>query len=503
MKTFQLPRLAYNFISAAGATIALVMLTLIIILFVIHSLVNISSPYIGIFLYMVLPPILILGLLLIPIGMFFKWRMLKKDGEIAYPKWPIFDLNKSSNRNGSIIFIFGTAIFVSISSIGTYQAYHFTESVSFCGTTCHTVMKPEYTAYQNSPHARVKCADCHVGSGAGWYTKSKLSGLYQVYAVLADVYPKPIPTPIMSLRPAQETCEQCHWPEKFYGTQQILFNHYMYDKNNTSWPINMMLKIGGGNPLEGQIAGIHWHINSTVKIEYIARDPNRQDIPWVKVTDLVSGKTSIYQDQTNLLTTAEIESAEPRVMDCMDCHNRPSHNYNSPDFLIDNAMANGKIDKTLPDIKSIAVEALAAKHDSTDQALIDITNKVPEYYKNKYRELYQNKKAQIDSAALAVKYAFSQNIFPEMKARWSDYAVNIGHFTNIGCRRCHSGNHENEAGLKIFTDCRTCHVIFAQGSGNRAQISTTETGLEFQHPEDIDMAWKEMGCYECHTGVQP
>ena len=503
MKTFQLPRLAYNFISAVGATIALIMLTLIIILFVTHSLVNISNPYIGIFLYMVLPPVLIFGLLLIPIGMFIKWRMIKKGGEIAYPKWPYLDLNKSSHRNGALIFIFVTVIFAAISSIGTYQAYHFTESVEFCGTTCHTVMKPEYVAYQNSPHARVKCADCHVGSGAGWYTKSKLSGLYQVYAVIADVYPKPIPTPVKSLRPAQETCEQCHWPEKFYGAQQRQSNHYMYDKTNTSWPINMLIKTGGGNPKTGQTAGIHWHMNINTKIEYIARDESRQDIPWVKVVDKLTGITTIYRDESNPLSDDEIKSAIPRILDCMDCHNRPSHIYKSPDNAIDIAILTGKIDQKLPDIKRVTVDALARDYDSTDQALLDIANEVTDFYRNKYPDLYKEKRVQIDEAVLAAQDAFSQNIFPEMKVRWSEYPENIGHFISPGCMRCHLGNHKNDNGLQISTDCNTCHVILSQGSGDRAEVSTTETGLEFQHPEDIDMAWQEMGCYECHTGVQP
>jgi nitrate/TMAO reductase-like tetraheme cytochrome c subunit len=134
-----------------------------------------------------------------------------------------------------------------LSTVGIYQAYQFTESVAFCGRTCHVVMKPEYTAYQRSPHARVECVACHIGPGVGWYAKSKLSGLYQVYAVLANVYPRPIPTPISNLRPARETCEQCHWPETFYGGMQRRFDHYLYDKNNSKWPINMLLKVGTGN----------------------------------------------------------------------------------------------------------------------------------------------------------------------------------------------------------------------------------------------------------------
>ena len=98
-------------------------------------------------------------------------------------------------------------LLVVISAVLSYRAYQFTDSVAFCGATCHTPMKPEYTAYQDSPHARVPCVGCHVGPGATWYVRSKLSGTYQVYAVFRDVYPRPITTPISDLRPVQQACE--------------------------------------------------------------------------------------------------------------------------------------------------------------------------------------------------------------------------------------------------------------------------------------------------------
>ena len=183
-----------------------------------------------------------------------------------------------SHRNAATIFAFGTVLVIFVSAVGGYQAFHYTESTEFCGATCHDVMYPEYTAYKHSPHARVACVECHIGPGADWWVQSKLSGAYQVYAVIADVYPRPIPTPIENLRPAQETCEQCHWPQKFFGGQQKRFNHYMYDEANTPWPINMLIKTGGGNPRTGQAEGIHWHMNIKNNVEYIARDEERQEV---------------------------------------------------------------------------------------------------------------------------------------------------------------------------------------------------------------------------------
>ena len=137
-------------------------------------------------------------------------------------------------------------------------------------------MHPEFIAYQNSAHARVGCVDCHVGPGAGFYVRSKLSGLYQVYAVLRDIYPRPIPTPVHNLRPAQATCEQCHWPRYFFGDRRKTFTHYLTDGSEEPWVIDMLINIGGGDPDKGYTRGIHWHMNIANKIDYVARDPQRQ-----------------------------------------------------------------------------------------------------------------------------------------------------------------------------------------------------------------------------------
>jgi len=387
--------------------------------------------------------------------------------------------------------------------VGSYQAYHYTESNEFCGQTCHRVMHPEFTAYQNSSHARVKCVDCHIGSGAGWYAKSKLSGAYQVYATLADKYPVPIPTPIKNLRPAQETCEQCHWPKRFFGAQQRQFNHYMYDEANTYWPINMLIKTGGGDPKTGQTSGIHWHMNIGVRVEYVARDTRRQDIPWVRVSDRVTGRVTVYEDTENPLSREELQRAEIRVMDCMDCHNRPSHNYYSPDHQIDLALLTGRIDRDIPEIKRVAVEAMAQEFDSEEAAIEGIANYMTQIYREKRPELYVRQRAAIDAAIVSTQEAYGRSIFPTMKVKWSEYPDDIGHFIYPGCMRCHDARHRSAEGLQLTRECNACHAILSQGSGGRAQLSTTQAGLEFEHPEDIGEAWREVGCFACHGGVRP
>jgi nitrate/TMAO reductase-like tetraheme cytochrome c subunit len=497
------PRLIHNWLSTAGAVIAGVS-ALVILFFLILSILSAKiNPYVGILIYIVLPAFLILGLLTVPLGMFIEWRKRQRTGQITYEKWPDINLNNPRHRNAAVIFLLCTVLFTLMSSVGMYQTYHYTESVSFCGLVCHRVMKPEYTAYQDSPHARVRCVDCHIGPGAGWYAKSKLSGLYQVYAVLANVYPRPIPTPIKNLRPAQETCETCHWPRAFFGAKQRQFVHYRYDKANSPWPINMLVKIGGGSPKTSQTVGIHWHMNIAVKVEYIARDQRRQNIPWIRVTDKATGRVSLYQDREKPLTQAEIARATPRRMDCMDCHNRPSHDYKSPDNAVDLAILTEQIDAELPEIKKVAVEAMVGKYASTADALEGIANRITDFYRLNYPAVAGQKEKQIRDSIIAVQNAYERNIFPFMKADWSDYPNDIGHFTFRGCMRCHDGKHASSSGTVIPNGCRTCHIIIAQGPKMAGEKIIAENGLEFKHPIDIGDAWKKGHCYECHSGSQP
>jgi hypothetical protein len=503
MSFLKFPRLTRNRLSALGSLLSIFIATAIILMMISGLIRGEENPYFGIFLYAILPICLIGSLTLIPIGMIIEWKRWKKSDRPVQVDWPIVNLNKAGHRNATVVFLAGTVALVLIGSLITYEAYHYSESVSFCGETCHAVMKPQYTAYQSSPHARVSCAECHVGYGAGWYAKSKLSGAYQVYAVLADKYPRPIPTPIENLRPAQETCETCHWPEKTYGAQQRQFNHFMYDDSNTAWLCNMLVKTGGGDPMTDMTSGIHWHMNIGVKIDYISRDEKRQDIPWVRVKDLRTGRVTLYENEDDPLSQEEIDTLETRRMDCLDCHNRPSHIFYSPDYLVDKGISGGFISADLPGIKRRAVEAMTAGYESDEVALRGIANFITNEYKAGHPDFYNQNRSKIDKAILAIQQAYSQNIFPYMNVDWSKYPNNIGHFTYPGCMRCHEGLHKSEEGLVISHDCNACHSILSQGFAGEVVHAETQEGLEFKHPEDIFEAWKEMGCYECHTGVQP
>lgn len=494
----QLPNSAKNMTSLVGATIALISLFMIVFLFVITTFFSGQPIYLGLITYILLPGVMIIGLIIIPVGM---WRARKiKSGKESY--WPFVDLNDRRHRNAFYIFISGTAIFFLLSAVGSYEAFHYTESVEFCGKLCHSVMKPEYTAYQHSSHARVACAECHIGSGADWFVKSKLSGLYQVYAVAANVYPRPIATPIDNLRPARETCEQCHWPQKFYSNKQIVQRHYLDDEDNTEWDIYLNMKIGAQHSALGLKEGIHWHINPNTKIEYISTHEKYQEIPWVKYTNLETGEETVYMDEENALTEDEIETHEKRQMDCMDCHNRPSHSYKPPAFFVNDAITAGKIPQNLPEIKSLTMQISAEEFTSTDTAIAYIDKTIREFYQEDYPEIVEDQPELIDQAIAGFTEAYNQNIFPEMAVRWSAYPNNIGHLEFDGCFRCHDDEHVSE-NKTISRDCNLCHTISAQGKPDNLQYTTIDQTLEFKHPSDIDEEWKESLCTDCHTGLDP
>lgn len=498
----KLPSSIKNWISIMGAVLAIFNLASIVTLSILSMFFNFGGSYIGLFIYIILPGFMIVGLLMIPIGMRInrkKIRIAEAKGEVK--NWPILNFNNIETRNATIIFLLGSVFLLVISAIGSYEAFHYTESVEFCGKLCHTVMEPEYTTYHGSSHERVACVECHVGSGASWYVKSKMSGLYQVYSVMAKKYPTPIPTPIANLRPAQETCEQCHWPEKFYDYKFREKHSFLSDETNTEWIINMQIKTSSKTTPNGFIAGIHQHISPDVKIEYKTLTDNRQIIPWVKYSNLKTGKSEIFTDEDNVLSGAQLDSLETRTMDCLDCHNRPSHNYNAPQNFTDKLMNEGEIPKNLPEIKLIAMMALNQEYPKKDSAFFAIKTQVLEYYENNYPEVLSENMANVEKAIKGMHLGYASNIFPEMKVTWKAYPNNIGHMESDGCYRCHNDRHATEKGKVISKDCNLCHNILAQGNLGDIHYSNSFEPLEFEHPVDIDDMWQTELCSMCHTAL--
>ena len=485
-----------NPISLIGVALAAVAFANIVLLIVVDILASKPSPYIGILAYMVAPAILLVGLILIPIGMVWeRRRRLRAVG--APPHFPKLDLNNPAQRSTVAFVLAFVVVFSLMSAVGSYQAYEFTDSVQFCGQLCHTVMNPELTAYEASPHARVACVDCHVGSGASWYVKSKLSGARQVWYTALGTYPRPIPTPVANLRPAQQTCEQCHWPRFFWGAQLKVFTHYASDEQNTPRVIRMLIKTGGGDPALGQSGGgIHWHMNIANKITYFATDEQRQVIPWVRLEDK-QGHVTEYTTKENPPTPAQIDKASKRRMDCIDCHNRPTHIYVAPDLSVDRSMSGHVIDPTLPYIKQQGVQLLTAEYKTTDQAENAIATNINKFYQEKYPQLASSKADSIKSSIAELQRIYHTTFFPYMKVDWKTHPNNIGHFYFPGCFRCHDGNHVSKDGKVISKDCNSCHTVLDQEEGG-ARI-TQMAAETFKHPVDIgDLS--AVTCSDCHSG---
>jgi len=467
----------------AGGVVAAGSLFAFLLLFLLDQLAQFSNPYIGILTYLVAPGFLVSGLLLILVGVLVQYRLGVRAGRLGLKLQ--FDLTHPRDRRYLGYFILGSVGFLFITAVGSYYTYHFTESVQFCGQACHTVMQPEMVTYAHSPHARVACTSCHIGPGATWFVRSKLSGTYQVYATLFNKYPRPIPTPVKNLRPAQETCEECHWPKEFVGDVDRTFVTYLSDKTNTPFTIRMLLKVGGADPTHGPVGGIHWHMSVNNKVEYIHTDVGRQKIPWVRITD-PQGVVTVYRtpDFTN-----NIQNYRIRVMDCMDCHNRPSHVYTPPNEAVDLALRLGQLDAGLPWVKTNAVDLLVRKYATVTEALQTIATTLNEKYPAAPR---------LDQAISTVQEIYTNNFFPTMKADWRDYPNNIGHKDWPGCTRCHDDNHISTDGKKKiqFSNCYECHIIMAQGSGAELQ-HLAAGGVPFKHPGgDIE----GMFCSDCHSG---
>ena len=478
--------LARNLISEIGAIIAFLALANIVFLLLTQLGGEHPSPYLGLLIYVVFPAILIVGLIIFGIGVILERRKRRRHAPEDVPEYPRLDLNENRTRRVFILTVIGITLFVGISMVGTYHAYHYTDSDAFCGTTCHQVMHPEYTAYKASPHARVGCVTCHIGSGATWYAKSKVSGAYQVYSTIANKYPRPIQSPVHNLRPAQETCEQCHWPEKFWGAQLKVFNHFGYDEANTPRETRMLIKTGGGSPTTGPTTGIHWHMNIANEITYIASDDKRQKIEWVRMKDR-NGKVRDYLMNGSKLTPQQIAAAPKRRMDCVDCHNRPTHVYTPPDKAVDRALLAGRLNRSLPYIKQQAVTALTKDYKTTPEALKTIAADIQKFYAPKD---VRNQIAELQSIFQTIR-------FPEMNVDWRTHPDNVGHFYSVGCFRCHDDQHMSKDGKSITKDCQACHTLVGQAQAGVVMVEAPKA--DFQHPVDIGDL-REMTCAECHTG---
>ncbi len=490
-----LPPSFFNLITLIGASISLLSFGLFVFLGALELVAPRPKPYMGTIAFVILPAIFIIGMIVSIIGV-FRERFLEKHGKTHGIILENLDFNNPKTRRTVVVFSMSSLLVLTVAAFSSYQVYEYTDSENFCGETCHSVMSPEFTAYQFSPHARVGCVDCHIGSGATWFVRSKLSGAYQVYATVFNKYPRPIPTPIENLRPAQETCEQCHWPKHFFNEKLLQSEYFLSDEQNTKWYLDLLVRIGGGNVEAGPTSGIHWHMNIGNEVTYAALDSHRQEIAWVKSVTL-DGKEVTYRSTELNPSEEELANARVRRMDCIDCHNRPTHIYQAPARAVNRFMSLGWIKPDLPSAKSIAVQALDADYTTQEEGLTLIKSTIEEFYKTTYPEIADSRSDAIEAMIVEVQKIYSRNYFPEMRVNWKNFIDNIGHLYYPGCFRCHDGKHVSDEGKTLSRDCNACHVILAQEIGKNGLRISLE-GVEYIHPVDIGDAWKEMNCSDCH-----
>jgi hypothetical protein len=425
------------------------------------------NPYLGAVTFLVLPAIFIFGLLLIPIGSWRHRRHLARTGETE-TLFPTYDLNLPQVRSRLTLVAALTIVNLTILAVVAYRGIEFMDSVKFCGQTCHPVMKPEFTVYSVSPHSRVRCIDCHIGPGASWFVKSKLSGTRQVFKQILGTWPRPIETPVANLRPSRDTCEQCHWPSKFHGDKILVRTHYQEDERNTPLKNVLLLKVGGGSPESGFSRGIHWHVQNKV---YYRSDAKREVIPWVQV-ERSDGSVTEYKKAGMESLPDSVANRPARLMDCVDCHNRPTHIYRLPARAVDEAMAAGTLPSDLPYMKREAMALLTANYPDRETARGEISSHLTGFYAANYPELVQTAADKIDMAVTGVQTIWSRYVYPEMKITWGTYPDHIGHQDFTGCFRCHDEEHVSADGGTISQDCSTCHSLLANDEENPEVLKT-------------------------------
>jgi nitrate/TMAO reductase-like tetraheme cytochrome c subunit len=442
--------LTRHWLSLLGA--ALLATALISWLFVLPLQIrgHVDNPYVGIVVFLILPIIFFTGLALIPIGVYLSKRQIRKGlAEAA------FDRRAALQR---LAWVFGvtTVLNLLVGTQITYRAVKHMETPQFCGATCHT-MSPEFAAYRNSPHSKVECVECHVAPGATGWISSKTAGVRQLVETVLNTYPRPIPSALESNRlvPARQTCENCHWPQKFAGVTLRVINKYAEDEANTRTQTVLMMMVGGS-----KIAGIHGaHFGPGNHIRFAASDPARQTIPWVEYRNTTTGNMQTFVSSETARDS--IEALPKYDMQCVDCHNRPTHTFDLPGRAVDKALALGEIAVTLPYIKKKGVEVLKANYSTSKEAADQLPRALVTFYQQNYPDLYAKRSQDIHQAAQAVLAIYNRNVSPELKVSWGTYPNNLGHMDFPGCFRCHDGSHSAADGSTITQDCNTCHEPLA------------------------------------------
>jgi hypothetical protein len=412
----KLSKVFSNPVSLTGLIIAVFNIGFIVFLSVVEAFSKRVHPYADLVIWLLLPSLVLLGVVLIIIGI-KRERRREREGTGVERRFLVVDFNDPRHRKTAILVLMAFLLLSLLYAFAGYKTYEFTESKTFCGMMCHQVMGPEYRSHGYSVHARIACADCHVGPGAKYFLLYKLKGTRQLVDVLINRYPKPIPTPVADLRPSQDVCENCHGPKYQVNQRLESRTYFLSDKKNSRKTISLLLRMGKTEFTSERPPKMHWHSSTTEEIVYATTDPKRIDIPWIRVKRL-DGKERIYRSEGSKLSDADAAKAGKKRMDCVDCHNRQGHPYNPPDIILNALLGVGIVDPGLPEIKSVSVKALEAPYASRDEARKGIDRSIREFYRQTYPAVAKDREAAIAMAIGALQGAYDRNYDPHMQVSW-------------------------------------------------------------------------------------
>ena len=419
---------------------------LFLVLFLLDVTGQITNHYVGLVTYVAMPALFVAGLVGIAVG-----ARLGRTGPV--PAWPRIDLNQPRQRQVLALLALATGANLVVVSLATYGGVTYMETDEFCGQVCHAPMRPQFTAHQEGPHARIACVACHIEPGAGGFFAAKLSGAGRLISVATGGYDRPIRQARGEGSSTRETRERCHWSELRRGDRPTPFREFADDEANTEVTTALRLHVGGGPP--GQAEDIHWHASAATMIDYVAVDGSADEIPIVRVT-ASDGTVREYRGEG--ADTLDLESAVTRRMDCLDCHNRPAHAFaTSAARAVDAALAVGRLDPTLPFIRREAVRLLNEDYDGTDTAGDAIAVALDRFYTSNYPDLVATAPDRVRDAAAGVQALAVRNLFPDMGIDWGTHRRQIGHADERGCFRCHDERHVTDDGATIGQDCELCH----------------------------------------------
>jgi nitrate/TMAO reductase-like tetraheme cytochrome c subunit len=419
-----------------------------------------NNPYIGLIVDLCLPALFIIGLLMIPVGIYIRRARLKEAGTVP-SLFPEIDFNDPVFRRGVDFVVIATVVNFIIVGTAAYRGVSYMDQPSFCGQTCH-VMAPEWSAYHVSAHSGVACTECHIAPGVGGFVHAKVNGTKQLLMVMTGRYPRPIMAG-GKLPSAQVTCMKCHDARSFQGEKLKIQAKFGDDEHNSLTHTLVMMHVGGSDSF-ARLSGIHGaHLGH---IEYVATDADTQTIPWVARTN-ADGSIDAYSAGTNFAAPAGTR----RTMGCTDCHNRAAHSFDTPEEALNKDMLQGRPSASLPFVHRQGLLLLKGEYASQQDAAQKIRTGLEDFYLTQYPAVWSSQRPRIDEAAQALVKIYGENVFPFMKLTWGAHPNNLGHNDYPGCFRCHDGSHTTKQGRSITNDCASCHNLIAVDEVNPKQLA--------------------------------